>query len=60
MSSPVLGYLTRSSRDDVLVAFPAALSVIRRPKAVRYGFNFFKDKSAIVHRAWWHDVLLID
>jgi hypothetical protein len=60
MPSPVLGYLARTSRDDVLVALPAALSVIGRPKTVCYGFNFFKDEPAIVERAQWDHIVLID
>ena len=60
MPSPVLGYLARTSRDDVLVALPAALSVVRRPKTVLHGFNFFKDEPAIVERAQRHDIVFID
>src|SRR5712692_9324711 len=60
MPSPVLGYLARTSRDDVLVALPAALSVVRRPKTVLHGFNFFKDEPAIVERGQWHHIVLSD
>src|SRR5712692_8068542 len=60
MPGPVLGYLARTSRDDILVALPAALSVIGRPKTVLHGFNFFKDEPAIVERTQWHNIVLID
>ena len=60
MPSPVLSYLARAPRDNVLVACAAALSVIGRPKTVLGGFNFFKDEPAIVERAKWLDIVLSD
>src|SRR5437773_2601166 len=60
MSSPVLGYLARATRDNVLVACGAALGVIGRPKTVLYGFLFFKNEPAIVVRTKWLHVVLID
>ena len=60
MPSPVLGYLARGPRDNVLVTCAAALSVIRRPKTFLYGFSFFKNEPTIVVRAKWLNVVLID
>ena len=60
MPSPLLGYLARAARDNVLVACAAALSVIGRPKTFLHGFSFFKDEPAIVVRAKWLNVVLID
>src|SRR5437660_11285484 len=51
MPSPVLGYLARAARDDVLMACGAALGVIGRPKTVLCGFLFFKNEPAIIVRA---------
>ena len=52
MASPVLGYLARASRDNVLMARAAALGVIGRPKTVSM-VSFFKNEPAIVVRAKW-------
>src|SRR5439155_27108439 len=60
MPSPVLGYLARAARDNVLVACAAALSVIGRPKTVLYGFLFFKNEPAFVVREKWLHVVLSD
>src|SRR5437660_7830268 len=60
MPSPVLSYLARAPRDNILVACGAALSVIGRPKTVLCGFNFFKDEPAIAERAKWLDIALSD
>jgi hypothetical protein len=60
MASPLLGYLARAPRDNVLVARAAALSVIGRPKTFLYRFSFFKNEPAIIVRAKWLDIVLID
>src|SRR5262245_61586365 len=60
MPSPVLGYLARGSRDNVLMTCAASLSVIGRSKTFLYGFLFFKDEPAIVVRAKWLHIVLID
>src|SRR6266496_90467 len=60
VASAMLGYLARASRDHVLVALPAALSVVGRPKAAFFSFNFFKDEPAIVERTEWHNIVPVD
>src|SRR4029450_13485525 len=54
-----LGDLTRAAGDDVLVALPTALRVIRRPKSVLNVFNFLEDETVIVKRAErYHSILI--
>src|SRR5262249_10705050 len=60
MPSPVLGYLARATRDNVLMARGAALGVIGRPKTFLYGFLFFKNEPAIVVGAKWLHIVLSD
>src|ERR1700675_3881229 len=60
MPSPVLGYLARTPRDNVLMACAAALGVIGRTKTVLCGFLFFKNEPAIIVRAKWLDIVLSD
>lgn len=56
----LFGYLARTPGDNVLVALPAALSVIDRTKTLIYAFGFFKNESGIVERGEGIHVVFID
>ena len=56
---PKLGYLAATPRNHILVTLSAALGVIRGAKAVLNGFNLLENKSVIVERAEWHDVVIV-
>src|SRR5262249_9743425 len=51
--------LTGATRHNVLVAFPATLRVIRRPKSVLNAFSFLEDEPVIVERAERNDRVFV-
>ena len=46
----MLGHLARAAGDDVLMAFAAALGIVRRTETVRGGFDFLEDEAVVVVR----------
>ena len=56
----MLGDLARAAGHDVLVAFGAALRVVRRTEAVRDHFDFLEDEAVVVERAVRHDVVFVE
>jgi hypothetical protein len=56
----MLGDLAGAAGGDVLMAFGAALRVVRRPEAVGDRFDFLEDETVVVERAVGHDVVFIE
>jgi hypothetical protein len=54
----VLGDLARAARDDVLVAFAAALGVVDRADAVIDRLDLFENEAVVVERAQRDDGIL--
>ena len=58
-ASAMFGDLARAARDDVLMAFAAALGVVSGPQAVGGRFDFLEDEPIVVERSQRDDRVLV-